>query len=315
MMSDIVAQWMPTSLAEPQWLAALVLPALIAGWVIYGRRPAIAVPFDFGTQRQGVWLGRLLRSVSLLPALLLTVAIFALAGPQRLGQPGEARELTNMEFIVDVSGSMSTALGEGTRFDGSIAAIDRFTTHRRGDAFGLTIFGDEVLHWTPLTKDVVAIRAAAPFIEPDKMPSHFGGTEIGKAVRASLARVRSRGEGNGVLILVSDGESADLYGGAARQIGSELATQGIVLYAVHIGDDSVPTDLYDLATPGGGRVFAARDEAALATVFARIDELQPVKLRPTAAKPIDAFELPAIFGLALVGLYQVSLFGLRYTPW
>ena len=34
--------------------------------------------------------------------------------------------LTNIEFCVDVSSSMITPLGEGSRYDGSMKAIDGF---------------------------------------------------------------------------------------------------------------------------------------------------------------------------------------------
>src|SRR5436190_23512043 len=146
----------PTAFASPWWLAALSLPALLALYELTRRPHALVLPFDHGGARSGVWLGRLLRIVSLLPALLLAVAIVLLARPIRPDQPTQERILTNIEFVMDVSGSMSSPFGEGTRFDGSLTAINAFTTHRKGDAFGLTIFGNEVLHWTPLTKDLEA---------------------------------------------------------------------------------------------------------------------------------------------------------------
>jgi Ca-activated chloride channel family protein len=304
----------PTSFANPWWLLALIAPMLLAAWELLRRPHTLVLPLDHGRQRSGVWLERLLRAAALLQSLLLAVAIILLAGPQRLDRPTEERVLTNMEFVVDVSGSMNSRFGEGTRYDGSIAAIQGFTTHRRGDAFGLTIFGNEVLHWTPLTKDLEAIRAAAPFLKPENMPPQFGGTEIGKAVRAALKRVRERGEG-GMMVLISDGQSADLHGDTARRIGGELAASQVVLYAIHVGDERVPKDLYDLTRPGGGQVFAARNPAALEAIFSHIDRLQPVRLRPTTPRPIESWTLPAIVGLAVLGLYQVSALGLRYTPW
>lgn len=304
----------PTSFANPWWLLALVVPILLAAWELLRRPHTLILPLDHGRQRSGQWLERLLRAVALLPALLLAVAIVLLAGPQRLDRPTEERVLTNMEFVVDVSGSMGQPFGDGTRYDGSIAAIQAFTTHRGGDAFGLTIFGNEVLHWTPLTKDLAAIRAATPFLKPDNLPPQFGGTEIGKAVRATLQRVRQRGQG-GIMVLISDGQSADLNGDTARRIGGELAGGQVVLYAIHIGGDRVPRELYDLTRPGGGQVFAARNPSALESIFSHIDRLQPVRLRPTAPRPIESWTLPAIVGLAVLGLYQVSALGLRYTPW
>ncbi|MEX2027149.1 MAG: vWA domain-containing protein [Pirellulaceae bacterium] len=305
----------PTTFANPWCLAALVVPVLIATLELVRRRHTLVLPFDHGQQRPGIWLARLLRGVALLPALLLAAAIVLLARPQRPDRPSEERVLTNIEFVLDVSGSMSASFGEGSRFDGSIAAIEAFTTYRRGDSFGLTIFGNEVLHWTPLTKDLEVIRLAAPFLRPENMPSQFSGTEIGKALRASLQRIGQRGAGGGLIVLISDGESADLEEGKASQIGRELAAAGVVLYAIHVGDEEVPRDLYELTTPSGGQVFAARTRGALDSIFGHIDRLELVRLRPTAPRLIDASFLPALIGLSVLGLYQVSLFGLRYTPW
>ncbi|MEX0586753.1 MAG: vWA domain-containing protein [Pirellulales bacterium] len=299
-------------------MLGLAVPLVMIVWEIVRRRHVLVLPFDYGQQRSGVWLSRTLRGAALLPALLVAVSVVLLARPLRPDQPTEERVLTNIEFVIDVSGSMESQFGEGSRFDGSIAAINAFTQHRQGDAFGLTIFGNEVLHWTPLTKDVAAVRAAAPFLRPELMPSQFGGTEIGKALRACLRKVRERGEADqasGLLVLISDGESADLGGSISRQIGGELAAAGLVLYAIHVGDDQVPADLYELTRPSGGQVFAAKNPAALDAVFGHIDRLQPARVRPTAVRQVDAFALPVIAGLALLGVYQLSLIGLRYTPW
>lgn len=305
----------PTAFANPWWLAALALPALLALYELTRRPHALVLPFDHGAARSGVWLSRLLRAAALLPALLLAVAVVLLARPIRPDQPTEERVLTNIEFVMDVSGSMSSEFGEGTRFDGSVAAINAFTTHRQGDAFGLTIFGDDVLHWTPLTKDLEAVRLAAPFLRPEDMPPQFGGTEIGKALRATLKQIRRRGQSDGLIVLISDGQSADLGGGAARQVGGELAAAGVVLYAIHEGDEEVPSDLYDLTAPSGGQVFAARNPAALQAIFAHIDRLQPVRLRPTAPREIDVCSLPALVGLVLSALFGFCSFAVRYTPW
>ena len=54
---------------------------------------------------------------------------------------------------------MTTPLGDGTRYDASMKAIDEFLKIRQGDAFGLTFFGNNVLHWVPLTSDPSAVPA------------------------------------------------------------------------------------------------------------------------------------------------------------
>ncbi len=254
-------------------------------------------------------------AANLLPPLLLAVAILIYCRPLRQAEPKHERSLTNIELVLDVSGSMTSPFGSGSRYDASIAAMNEFTARRKGDAFGLAIFGNEVLQWAPLTKDLSALRSAAPFLRPESLPPQFNGTEIGKAMRYCLGLLRDRGDGDRLIILLTDGESADLGPAVSRKIGNELAAAGIVLHAIHIGDGQTPSDLYDLTRPCGGMVFPAADPAALATIFDHIDHMQPVKLRPTAPQRVDMFWPLAVAGLVGLGLYCGSLWGVRYTPW
>lgn len=300
---------------RPEWLLLLALPVLLIVWETRRSHPRVALPFDHGEVRPARGLGRMVTTAAALPALLLAVAILIFCRPLRYDLPRQERQLTNIEFVLDVSGSMASEFGDGSRYDAAMAAIGDFTGRRKGDAFGLTIFGNEVLRWTPLTRDLTAIRNATPFLRPELLPQHFGGTEIGKALRFSGRALPQRGEGDKLIILLSDGESADLPGSTARRIGTELAEDGIVLYAIHVGDGPAPADLHQLTRPTGGRVFAAKHPQALKTVFEHIDRMQPVKLRPGGPQQVDAFGPLAIIGLIVLGLYQATLFGLRYTPW
>ena len=60
---------------------------------------------------------------------------------------------------------------------------------------------------------------------------------------------------------------------------------------------------------------AATVGEALEAVFARIDQMRKAPLKRVKPDPIDYFQPFAITGLSLGGLYLLSLFGLRYTPW
>ena len=57
------------------------------------------------------------------------------------------------------------------RFDAAVEAARQFCEFRKGDAFGLTIFGSEYLHWFPPTKELSAIRNALPFVRPANLPA------------------------------------------------------------------------------------------------------------------------------------------------
>lgn len=303
------------SFARPLFLLLLILPVLLCVWEWQRRGHALVLPLDHTRARGGTWLRRLVTPLQFLPHLLLAVAIVMLAGPRRLGVPKAERQLTNIQFVLDVSGSMMAKFGEDTRYDGAMEAIKKFTTYRPGDAFGLTIFGGEVLHWVPLTRDLSAIRMATPFMRPNLMPRFFNGTMIGKALRECKKVLESRAEGERMIVLVSDGQSADLGGGAAEQIAAELRAADITVYLIHAAETAAPEEIFTIASATGGNVFEARDPGALQEVFQRIDQMQAAKLKPTAADYADHFWPVALAGLSLCGLQLVASFGLRYTPW
>ena len=67
--------------------------------------------------------------------------------------------------------------------------------YRKGDSFGLTFFGNNYLHWIPLTSDPSAFRCSIPFMRPENAPPGFGGTEIGKAVLGCRDKLTERHDG------------------------------------------------------------------------------------------------------------------------
>ena len=164
----------------------------------------------------------LLMFAECLPALLLAVAILLLCVPLATGSPVPQRKLTNIEFCVDCSGSMTAAFGEGTRYDASMAAIREFLDFREGDAFGLTFFASDVVRWCPLTRDTSAFACALPFMKPDSQRAIGGGTMIGRALINCRRVLEEQASGDRMIILVSDGQSSDLLNGANEERAREL---------------------------------------------------------------------------------------------
>ena len=303
------------SFARPLLLLLLALPLLLAVWEWRRVGHRIVLPFDHGQQRHSRALGALVKWLNLAAPGLLAVAIVLLAGPQRMVRSADARVLTNLEFCLDVSGSMMSAYGGGTRSDKALEAIVDFTSYRKGDAFGLTAFGTEVLHWVPLTKDLSALRNSAPFLKPDKMPRYMGGTRIGHALREVHKVLAARPEGDRMVILISDGESYDLSGGVAEKIGGELSQDNIVMFYIHVADGAPQNETFTIASMTGGQAFAANDPTALREVFQRIEKMKPARVKPSAPEPADFFWPFACGGIGLLGMQMLSLLGLRYTPW
>lgn len=306
------------SFHQSEFLFLLVVPAAMLAHVIYRKGNRVALPFDHGMQSSGRGLAILLTAAEMLPALLLAVVIVLLAVPTQFGEPKDKRVMTNIEFCVDVSGSMGGQFGEGTRYDGSMAAIDRFLDFREGDAFGLTFFGNNVIRWVPLTNDVTAIRHSPPFMDPrlgSRRPPGLGGTAIGKALLACRENLLEQEEGDRMIILVSDGDSYDLNNGRDVEIARKLKNDNIVVYGIHISTGEVPGQIVNITSITGGEAFMPGDPTMLEAVFERIDGMQQTKLEKVAAETMDNFVPPAIVGLSILGLAFLCLFGVRYTPW
>lgn len=313
---------MNLSFAHPLVLVLLLLPCALGTWELMRRGLRVPLPVDHLAHAPRRWTGRLLAAASLLPALLLAAVVLLLAGPQRMSPPKEERVMTNIEIVLDVSGSMSspmqsgpTAGGGGTRFTAAMGAIAEFCKSRKGDAYGLTAFGGEVVRWLPLTKDLAAIDNAPRFLDPAHNPPHLMSTRVGNALKFTLGTLAAQPEGDRLIILMTDGFSSDLGGGAAGQIGQELRDNNIVVHAVHVGDGEAPAQLFEVVSPTGGQVFSASNPRSLLTIFAHIDGMHKVRIKPGQPEPIDFFFPFAAACAALLGLHILALFGLRYTPW
>jgi Ca-activated chloride channel family protein len=303
------------SFLHPLVLLLLVVPVALLVWVWWPRRGRIVLPFDHSPAKRGLAWQILLDLADSLPALVLAVAIIVLAGPQRLDQPEAKRKLTNIELCLDISGSMTTPFGDGSRYDAAMKAVEEFTTYRKGDAVGLTFFGNNFLHWCPLTSDTSAIRCAPPFMRPENVPSWFGGTEIGRALRACKAVLIDRPEGDRMIVLVTDGDSADLDGGNAETIARELKDNNIAVFAIIIGMERIQDEIITITSTTGGEAFVADDPEVLRHLFRRIDQMKQAPLMKQLADTVDNFPLFCAIGLVLLGLTVLAAFGIRYTPW
>jgi Ca-activated chloride channel homolog len=305
------------SFAHPFVLFLEIIPAALLVWVWTRESNRLVLPFDHGTQGNGSLLAALLNFAESIPAIVLAGVVALLAGPQQLGEPKSKKVLTNIEFCVDVSGSMTAPFGEATRYDASMKAIDEFLDYREGDAFGLTFFGDEVIHWVPLTNDVTAIRCAPPFMHPlnPKRPRWLGGTAIGKALIACQKVLTERKEGDRMIILVSDGSSSDLSRGIDVEIAKRLNADKITVYGIHIASGGVPDPVVNITQLTGGEVFNPGDPKGLESVFQRIDGMQQTRMEKVSAETMDDFYPVALGALIALGLGLIFLFGVRYTPW
>jgi Ca-activated chloride channel family protein len=253
----------------------------------------------------------------------LALAILFLARPLTYAPPKTQRELTNIQIVLDASTSMvynTYGPQEGdkpyTRFHGAREALKTFLTTRDGDAFGLTIFSRQYLHWVPLTQDTAAIRMALSIIWPEMFPDEiWGHTFIAKALNGAITPLSKHTEGDRMILLITDGEGEDIGGGRESEVIAKLKRHNIVVFAVALNDEGFTAGLEEIANETGGQAFKALTPQALKVVFDRIDQMKKVEIRETKPETIDYFEPFLPLALILLGAQVLVLFGLRFTPW
>src|SRR5207249_1183547 len=108
-----------------------VIPAALLYWTWWRPGRRLTLPFDHGRPGSGSGWYALISVTESAPPLLLVLAVILLAGPQRLGEPKDKRVLTNIELCLDVSGSMTTPFGDGSRYDTAMKSLDEFVTYRK----------------------------------------------------------------------------------------------------------------------------------------------------------------------------------------
>ena len=299
----------------PLVLLLLVVPVALLVWVWRRAGQPVVLPLDHGGGGRG-WAWRIsLNLVESIPALLLSVVICLLAGPQRYDEPESKRKLTNIELCLDISYSMTTPFGEASRYDAAMKAMEEFVNYRKGDALGLTFFGNSYLHWCPLTPDTSAVLCAPPFMRPENVPPWFNGTEIGKALRACKTALVQRQEGERMIVLLTDGLSADLFDDAAETIAKEMKENDITVFAVIIGMDTIQDEIVTITHATGGDAFLAADPEALSAMFKRVDSLKQMPMEKKLADSLDYFRPFCMVGLCLLGVLSLAALILRYTPW
>jgi Ca-activated chloride channel family protein len=305
-------------------LPLLALPILYGCWQWWRRGRPIVLPFDHVEARRGRWLDLAVRFAGLLPAGVAAAAVLLAAGPLIEGPPTYPQQVANIQIALDTSGSMNDPLGDKvkkdgtpyTKYDAAMEAIDEFTTFRKGDAFGFTIFTAGVMHWVPLTTDLSAIRLATPFVRPGTFPLDlWDKTAVGNAARECGKVLAGRSEGDRMLIIMTDGESQDIENGQAAIIARDLKKQKIVTYVISIRNGTPSEDMRALAEGTGGEVFESGDMPALRSVFQRIDKLERAKLVASQTTWLEYYQPFAAGGFGLLLLHLAAAFGLRFTPW
>jgi Ca-activated chloride channel homolog len=279
-----------------------------------------------------------------LRALAFAALVIAIATPRTGASVVDIdAEGIAIALVVDISSSMlaedlSTADAEGRRSTRNRLAVAKqtvadFVRGREYDRIGLVAFAGEALTQVPITIDYPVIYQAL-----DQLSAGTGmledGTAIGTAIATAANRLRRAPGESRVMILMTDGENnrGDIdpltAARAAAAFDIKIYTIGVgsdgvapipiatgpfgVQYAnlpVHIDEDL----LREIAAASGGQYFRATNEAALASIYGRIDQLERTDVEVRRYVNYTPHYLPliafAMFALVTEWSLRASRFG------
>lgn len=239
--------------------------------------------------------------------LIWALVVVAAARPQWVGEE-QSLPITGRDLLlaVDISGSMDTqdmVLGgqQVNRLEVVKAVAGDFIEGRRGDRVGLILFGSRAYLQTPLTFDT---QTTAILLDESEIGLAGRETAIGDAIGLAVKRLRDDAANERVLILLTDG--ANTAGQVEPLQATEFAArEDLTIYTVGVGADEMlvrdffgqrtvnpSADLDEdtlraIAERTGGAYFRARDTEALAEIYARLDELEPVESDQESVRPVD----------------------------
>ena len=309
-------------LAWPWLLALLPLPLLIRFVVppeAKNALRALRVPW-YSRVAQGSGDAMRRPVLHFLAWLVWALLLGAAARPQWVGEI-ESLPITGRDLLlaVDISGSMDTQdMVLQQRPVNRLAVVKQvagdFIEGRRGDRVGLILFGSRAYLQTPLTFDT---QTTAILLDEAEIGLAGRETAIGDAIGLAVKRLREADAEHRVLILLTDG--ANTAGEVEPLQATEFAArEGMTVYTVGVGADEMlirdffgqrvvnpSADLDEdtlraIAERTGGAYFRARDAEALAQIYERLDELEPVESDQETIRPVDElFHLPLSAAMVL----------------
>lgn len=319
--------WLLMLLPLP-WLVRRLLPAAPRAGL-----QALKVPwFAMMTSGQAGWVKKPLLAV--LASLAWALLLLAAARPQWVGEI-ETLPVTGRDLLlaVDISGSMDTQdMILDRKAVNRLAVVKKvageFIQRRKGDRVGLVLFGSRAYLQTPLTFDT---ETTAILLDEAEIGLAGRETAIGDAIGLAVKRLRDDAASERVLILLTDG--ANTSGEVQPLQATEFAArEGMTIYTVGVGADEMMVQdffgsrlvnpsadldedtLRAIAERTGGAYFRARDAEALARIYEKLDELEPVESDQESIRPVDElffWPLAAAFIFVLAAIVYVALPAMR----
>jgi Ca-activated chloride channel homolog len=282
--------------------AALVLLLAIPPYLWWIRRASGVLPLPRGSSLRGASrAGPLLGAVPpLLRSTSLVALVLAIAGPTTAGAVvEERREGIPIVVAIDISSSMlAQDFAPRDRLQVAKSTTARFIEGRSDDPIGIVAFAGEALTLVPVTMHHAVVLNALAGLGIGLLED---GTAIGDGLAAAVNRLRYQQAGDGVVVLLSDGENN--RGIDPLEAAAAAVELGIQVFTIGVGSEGVarvpvgaapegfryaelPVGidedlLREIAGRTGGQYFRALDPQALERIFGEIDGLVPSVVETT----------------------------------
>ncbi len=271
----------PSIFAHPWVLSLLfVMPALtivqlLAAWrnrrLLRKLGDLLTLLSQLPTPRRFTWLSAFLFGLG------ITALLMGAAGP-RWGQDEKPSVVPGRDLVVllDMSNSMRATDAPPDRFHRAVAAVKSiadYCRHRGGHRLALVVFAADAQVICPLTQDYNHFENKLEALDMDDAPAMLrprsaaqSGTRIGAGLRAAIAAHDLGRTDFQDVLLISDGDDP-VNDGEWEFAAREIATTGIPVYAVGVGD---PNRGADIPIPGrAGKVHTRLIEKPLQEISRR----------------------------------------------
>lgn len=221
----------------------------------------------------------------------------------------------NLEIVLDVSGSMKSALGSSTRWDTALAVLKDVVGTLPNDLnVGLRVYGHRFPSKSSQT--CTDTELVVPLAKLDR--NRIVETATALHPRGETPLIRSIGEtvgdlkraGGGTVILITDGEES--CHGDAKAAAAKIKASGVKLSLNIVGftltGKAVEDQLSALAGSTGGRYYGAQDGAQLVRVvkFAALQRV-PYDVLDTKGNVVAAGETSELSRELPAGTYRIRM--------
>ncbi len=235
------------------------------------------------------------RALLFLLPLWWALIVSALARPVWVADPIEKTESTrDLMLLVDLSGSMETEDFKDpqgkriSRLDAVKMVLADFVERRRSDRLGLIVFGNEPYLQAPFTRDHEVVQT---LLSQTRTKMAGMQTAIGDAIGLAIKHFESSKSEHRTVVLLTDGN--DTGSKVPPKKAAEIASQrGITIHTVAVGDPKTAAEekmdieaLQAISRATKGSFFRADDRVQLDTIYRRLDEIEPEKIKAISYRP------------------------------